>query len=87
MTHDTNGTPSNHDTRSEQRPVAETNGFVPDQGLPEFDDPEDLTPEERLTAIVRILARGVIRLAEAEHGAAKEPSSPPSQSNGFEPSH
>lgn len=88
MTHDTNGTPPNHDTRPGQRPAdTEAHGFVPDQWLPEFDDPDDLTPEERLTAIVRILARGVIRLTEAEHGAAKERSSAPRQANGFEPSH
>ena len=87
MTHDTIGTQSNHDTRSGQGQVAETNGFVLDQWLPEFDDPDDLTPEERLTAIVRILARGVIRLTEAEHGAAKKRSSAPSQDNCFEPSY
>lgn len=38
-----------------------------DQWLPDFDDPEDLTPEERLTRIVRILALGAIRLAEEEN--------------------
>lgn len=88
MTHETNGTQPNHDTRSGQRPVdAEAHGFVPDQWLPEFDDPDDLTPEERLTAIVRILTRGVIRLTEAEHGGADHSSVASSQVNGFEPSH
>ena len=37
-----------------------------DQWLPDFDDPDDLTPEERLARIVHILALGAIRLAEEE---------------------
>lgn len=37
-----------------------------DQWLPDFDDPDDLTPEERLAQIVHILALGAIRLAEEE---------------------
>lgn len=40
----------------------------PDQWLPDFDDPDDLTPEERLARIVHILALGSIRLAEEEKG-------------------
>ncbi len=39
-----------------------------DQWLPDFDDPDDLTPEERLARIVHILALGAIRLAEEEKG-------------------
>jgi len=74
MTHETNRTQPSHDTRSGQQSVdAEAHGFLPDQWLPDFDDPEALTPEERLTAIVRILARGVIWLTETEHGAADQP--------------
>lgn len=37
-----------------------------DQWLPDFDDPDDLTPEERLSRIVHILALGAIRLADSE---------------------
>ena len=37
-----------------------------DQWLPDFDDPDDLTPEERLAQITHILALGAIRLAESE---------------------
>ena len=37
-----------------------------DPWLPDFDDPDDLTPEERLARIVHILALGAIRLAEDE---------------------
>ena len=37
-----------------------------DPWLPDFDDPDDLTPEERLARIVHILALGAIRLAEEE---------------------
>ena len=40
--------------------------MITDQWLPEFDDPADLTPEERLGHIVRILALGVVRLIEEE---------------------
>ena len=40
-----------------------------DPWLPDFDDPDDLTPEERLARIVHILALGSIRLAEEEKSA------------------
>ena len=57
-----------------------------DQWVPDFDDPNDLTPEERLAHIVRILARGAIRLAEAEHENGAAMPTAPSQCNGFESS-
>lgn len=44
-----------------------------DQWLPDFDDPDDLTPEERLARIVHILARGAIRLAEEEKNGNPAP--------------
>ncbi len=53
-----------------------------DQWLPDFDDPEDLTPEERLSHIIRILALGAVRLAEEENGSAPH-AQKPSQVNGF----
>ena len=47
-----------------------------DQWLPDFDDPDDLTPEERLARIVHILALGAIRLAEEEKGSKAVPVQP-----------
>jgi len=47
-----------------------------DSWLPDFDDPEDLTPEERLARIVHILALGSIRLAEEEGGGKPAPVQP-----------
>ncbi len=44
-----------------------------DQWLPDFDDPDDLTPEERLARIVHILALGAIRLAEEEKSGSPAP--------------
>ena len=44
-----------------------------DQWLPDFDDPDDLTPEERLARIVHILALGAIRLAEEEKSGKSAP--------------
>ena len=44
-----------------------------DQWLPDFDDPDDLTPEERLARIVHILALGAIRLAEEEKSSKPAP--------------
>ncbi len=44
-----------------------------DQWLPDFDDPDDLTPEERLARIVHILALGAIRLAEEEKSGSPTP--------------
>ncbi len=37
-----------------------------DDWLPDFDNPDDLTPEERLSHIAKILAIGSTRLFEAE---------------------
>lgn len=53
---------------------------------PDFDDPEDLKPEERLAEIVRILALGAIRLAEAESQPPPQRPLPRSQVHGFDPS-
>ncbi len=51
----------------EEARVPETKESVNlDQWIPDFDNPEDLTPDERLAHIVRILAIGSIRLAEEE---------------------
>ena len=47
-----------------------------DQWLPDFDDLDDLTPEERLARIVHILALGAIRLAEEEKGGKPAPVQP-----------
>lgn len=47
-----------------------------DQWLPDFDDPDDLTPEERLVRIVHILALGAIRLAEEEKSGKATPVPP-----------
>jgi len=58
-----------------------------DDWLPDFDDPDDLTPAERLERIVRILARGAIRLAEEEHGGATNGQAANSPANGFEHAH
>ena len=44
-----------------------------DQWLPDFDDPDDLMPEERLARIVHILALGAIRLAEEEKSGKPMP--------------
>ena len=44
-----------------------------DPWLPDFDDPDDLTPEERLARIVHILALGAIRLAEEEKSGKAVP--------------
>ena len=44
-----------------------------DQWLPDFDDPDDLTPEERLARVVHILALGAIRLAEEEKSGSPTP--------------
>lgn len=44
-----------------------------DQWLPDFDDPDDLTPEERLARIVHLLALGAIRLAEEEKSGEPAP--------------
>ena len=44
-----------------------------DLWLPDFDDPDDLTPEERLARIVHILAMGAIRLAEEEKSGSPTP--------------
>ena len=44
-----------------------------DPWLPDFDDPDDLTPEERLARIVHILALGAIRLAEEEKSGKPAP--------------
>jgi len=46
------------------------------QWLPDFDDPDDLTPEERLARIVHILALGAIRLAEEEKSNSPKPGQP-----------
>ena len=48
----------------------------PDPWLPDFDDPDDLTPEERLARIVHILALGSIRLAEEEKSGKPTPVPP-----------
>ncbi len=47
-----------------------------DQWLPDFDDPDDLTPEERLARVVHILALGAIRLAEEEKSGKPAPVQP-----------
>ena len=52
--------------------------------VPDFDDPGDLAPEERLAHIVRILALGAIRLAEAEGNAQVATHNGRQQRNGFE---
>ncbi len=55
-----------------------------DQWVPDFDDPDDLTPEERLAHIVRILALGSIRLVEEQQGLTTTELNGVHHHNGFE---
>ncbi|MBI4970554.1 MAG: hypothetical protein HZC17_01775 [Candidatus Omnitrophica bacterium] len=38
--------------------------ILTDHWTPDFDDPDDLLPEERLDRVVRLLALGAVRLAQ-----------------------
>lgn len=55
-----------------------------EQWLPDFDEPDDLTPEERLAHIIRILAFGAIRLTEAENDGRPQPDHATAQVDGLD---